>query len=47
MNEFIGFCMYCGCPVCRDGPIEFEGVFCNHEVQTELDTEVTTIEDHD
>jgi hypothetical protein len=41
---FLGLCKFCGCPLYRDGPIEFEGVWCNHEVQTELDAEVTTIE---
>ena len=34
--EFLGLCKWCGCPLFRDGPIEFDGVFCNHEVQTEL-----------
>jgi hypothetical protein len=44
LRELIGLCMWCGCPVYSDGPVDFEGVWCNHEVQTELDTEVTRIE---
>lgn len=43
--EFLGLCKFCGCPLYRDGPVEFEGVWCNHEVQTELEAEVITIED--
>lgn len=42
--EFLGLCRFCACPLYRDGPIEFEGVWCNHKVQTELDTEEITIE---
>ena len=31
-NEFLALCIHCGCPVSRDGPYEFSGVFCNHEI---------------
>jgi len=40
MNELLGMCRWCGCPVYRDGPVEFEGVWCNHEIQTGVDEEV-------
>ena len=38
--ELLGMCRWCGCPVYRDGPVEFEGVWCDHEVQTGVDEEV-------
>ena len=41
MRKFIGFCEWCGCPYYRDGPVEWDGVWCNHSVQTEVDEEVT------
>ena len=41
MNELLGMCKWCGCPLYRDGPVEWEGVWCNHDAQTEfLDEEV-------
>jgi len=44
--ELLGLCEWCGCPVYRDGPVEWEGVWCNHEVQTQLDEkEVIPVED--
>ncbi len=33
----LGLCVHCGCEIYSDGPQEFEGVFCRHEVQTELE----------
>ena len=46
--EFLGLCKWCGCPLYRDGPVEWEGVWCNHDVQTELlNEEVIHIEDSD
>ena len=32
----LGLCVYCGYEIYPDEPQEFEGVFCNHGVQTEL-----------
>lgn len=44
--ELLGLCKWCGCPISRDGPlVEFEGVWCAHDVQTELDEEVMQFED--
>jgi len=44
--EQLGLCKWCGCPMCRDVPlVEFEGVWCNHEMQTEMDEEVMPFED--
>lgn len=40
-NDFLGLCAHCGCAVYRDGPIEFEGVYCNHKLPTR--EEVITI----
>ena len=37
MREFIGLCMWCGCPVYSDRPVNYEGVGCNHEVQIGLE----------
>jgi len=29
--EFLGLCKWCGCPLYRDGPVELDGVWCNHQ----------------
>ena len=39
-NDFLGLCTHCGCALYRDGPSEFKGVYCNHELPRE---EVITI----
>ena len=41
--EFLGLCRWCGCALYRDGPVEWDDVYCNHEVQTELE-EVIAVE---
>ena len=45
--EFLGLCKWCGCPLYRDGPVEWHDVWCSHEIQTEMDEEVKHIEDSD
>jgi hypothetical protein len=34
---FLGTCSGCGCKIYSDWIEEFEGHYCNHEIQTTLD----------
>jgi hypothetical protein len=43
--EFMGLFKWCGCALYRDGRVEWDGLWCIHEAQTELDEEVTHVED--
>jgi hypothetical protein len=37
LRELIGLCMWCGCAVYSDGPVEFENHWCDHAVQIGLE----------
>ena len=45
MRELIGLCMWCGCPVYSDGPVDFDNVWCNHEIFN--GEEVRKVEDYE
>ena len=35
MTQFLGLCVSCGCKIYSDGPLEFDGVFCEHRLPNE------------
>jgi hypothetical protein len=37
MKMFLGLCVVCGCKIYSDWIEQFDGHYCNHELQTNLD----------
>jgi hypothetical protein len=37
LRELIGLCIWCGCSIYSDGPVDFENVWCSHEIQIGLE----------